>query len=263
MILGGVLCWAALLVAQGKYYTPRSGVGFYLGVIGTLMMVALLAYPLRKHVRAMQRWGQLKHWFRVHMWLGILGPLLVLFHSTFHIRSTNGAVALFSMLFVVGSGIVGRFVYTQIHYGLYGRRITLGKLQEEFRHHRSEADSQLHITPRIEQWIERFEHHGLGNERSLPGHALAFIVLGLRRRWTTYRCVRELKRISRLDPSRSTQSAVSTALSLIPSYLREVQQVAQFNAYERLFALWHVLHVPLIYLLAASTVFHVLAAYMY
>src|SRR5207253_6003483 len=93
----GLLGWAAYVVAYGKYYTPRSGVGFYLGVTGTLMMLALLAYPLRKHVRWMQRWGALKHWFRAHMILGVVGPTLVLFHSTFHIRSPNAAVALSSM----------------------------------------------------------------------------------------------------------------------------------------------------------------------
>jgi hypothetical protein len=263
LLLGGIVCWAAYLVAQGKYYTPRSDAGFYLGVIGTLVMVALFAYPLRKHVRLFHRWGQLKHWFRVHMWLGILGPLLILFHSTFHIRSTNGAVALFSMLFVVASGIVGRFVYTQIHYGLYGRRATLERLQQEFQLHRSEANPQFHIAPRVEQWIHRFERHALGQDRSLLLNASAFVGLGLRRRWVTFRCTRELHRIGRLDPSPRTRKAASEAVPLIPSYLREVQQVAQFSAYEQLFSLWHVLHVPLIYLLAASTAFHILAAYMY
>src|SRR5690349_24900850 len=113
------LAAAAFVVAQGKYYTPRSNFGFYLGVVGTTMMVVMLAYPLRKRVGFMQSWGNLKHWFRIHMILGIVGPTLVLFHSTFHIRSANAAVALFSMLIVVISGVIGRFVYTKIHYGLY------------------------------------------------------------------------------------------------------------------------------------------------
>ena len=53
------------------------------------------------------------------------------------------------------------------------------------------------------------------------------------------------------------------AVALVSSYLREIERVAQFTTYERLFSLWHVLHIPLIYLLAASTIFHILAAYMY
>jgi hypothetical protein len=50
---------------------------------------------------------------------------------------------------------------------------------------------------------------------------------------------------------------------LASSYLRESQRVAQFGTYERFFSLWHVLHIPLIYILAASTIFHIVAVYMY
>ena len=263
LIMGSLVAWAAYTVAYGKYYTPRSNFGFSLGVVGALMMLALLAYPLRKRVRWMQRLGPLKHWFRVHMWLGILGPTLVLFHSTFHIRSTNAAVALFSMLFVVASGMIGRFVYTQIHYGLYGRRATLEKIQEEWLSHADEARSRLHFAPQIEQWVRSFEHNALERERAFPLNLLHFVWLGLQRRWVTIRCARRLRQIWRLDSSPSVRKGASTAYPLIPSYLREVQRVAQFSAYERLFSLWHVLHVPLIYLLAVSTIFHIIAVYMY
>ena len=258
-----VVTWAAYHAAVGKYYTPRSNFGFYVGVVGTLMMVALLAYPLRKRVRWMQRWGALKHWFRIHMILGILGPTLVLFHSTFHIRSTNAAVALFSMLFVVASGIIGRFVYTRIHYGLYGRRATLDKLQEEFLSHADAAKSRFHFAPQVEQWVQTFEHAALERMHPFPMNFLSFIGVGIRRRWVAFRCTRRLRYMRDTDPNPAVRSNVEKALSLLSPYLQEVQQVAQFSAYERLFSLWHVLHVPLIYLLAASTIFHVIAVYMY
>jgi hypothetical protein len=50
---------------------------------------------------------------------------------------------------------------------------------------------------------------------------------------------------------------------LASSYLRACQRVAQFSTYERVFSLWHVLHIPLIYILAACTIFHIVAVYMY
>lgn len=255
--------WAAYLVANGKYYTPRSGFGFYLGVIGTVMMVALLAYPLRKHVSWMQRWGSLKHWFRIHMIMGIVGPTLVLFHSTFHIRSTNAAVALVSMLGVVISGVVGRFVYTKIHYGLYGRRATLEKLREACSGHADEAKSRLHFAPRVEQWLQSYERNTTRQDRSLAASAGHFLALGLTRAVIEFRCARELKRLLRLERRPEFRGGAPEAIALVSSYLREIERVAHFTTYERLFSLWHVLHIPLIYLLAASTVFHILAAYMY
>lgn len=268
--LGTFLGWLALCAllgaayqtASGAYYTPRSTVGFSLGVIGSLMMLALLAYPLRKHVRWMQRWGTLKHWFRVHMILGILGPTLVLFHSTFHIRSTNAAVALFSMLGVVLSGIIGRFVYTKIHYGLYGSRASLQALQEACAAHSESTASRFHFAPRVEQWLRSFARDAQG-ERPVTTQVINLVTLGLKRWWLEWRCARELRRLLKQERHPEFRGGAREAIQLASNYLTEVQRVAQFSLYERLFSLWHVLHIPLIYILAASALFHVVAAYMY
>ena len=103
------------------------------------MMLTLLLYPLRKRFRFASKLGALPKWFRWHMLLGILGPLTIIFHSTYHvyipyihpIGSPNAAVAMFSMLLVAGSGIFGRFFYTKIHHGLYGRMSTLERIAFE------------------------------------------------------------------------------------------------------------------------------------
>ena len=60
-----------------------------------------------------------------------------------------------------------------------------------------------------------------------------------------------------------TTGGASEAIHLARRHLREAERVAEFTAYERVFALWHVLHIPLIFLLAASAIFHVIAVYMY
>jgi hypothetical protein len=80
------------------YLTPKSGLGYWLGVMGAAAMLLLLLYPLSKRLRF--RWGVAKArlWFRLHMLLGLLGPSLILLHSNFEIsnwaRST--ATPLFS-----------------------------------------------------------------------------------------------------------------------------------------------------------------------
>jgi hypothetical protein len=262
-VLVGVSVWVAYKVATGQYYTPRSTVGFYLGVVGSVMLLLMLAYPLRKHVRWMQRWGALKHWFRIHMIMGIVGPTLVLFHSTFHLRSTNATVALFSMLGVVISGIIGRFIYTKIHHGLYGRRATLEKLQAEFAGHSNDAKSRLHFAPRVEHWLQSFERDSMQLDRSFTSHLISPLTIGLKRRILAFRCARELRRILKTERHPEFYGGSSEASQLAASYLRECQRVAQFSTYERVFSLWHVLHIPLIYILAACTIFHIMAAYMY
>lgn len=263
LVLLGLSVWVAYKVATGKYYTPRSNFGFYLGVVGSVMMLLMLAYPLRKHVHLMHRWGALKNWFRIHMIMGIIGPSLVLFHSTFHLRSTNATVALFSMLGVVISGIIGRFVYTKIHYGLYGRRATLGKIQAEFAGHSDDAKSRLHFAPRVEQWLQSFERDSMQLDRSFTSHLFSPLTIGSKRIILAFRCARELRRILKTERHPEFPGGASEAIQLVSSYLRESERVAQFSTYERFFSLWHMLHVPLIYILAACTIFHIVAVYMY
>ena len=50
---------------------------------------------------------------------------------------------------------------------------------------------------------------------------------------------------------------------LVRSYLRAVNSAAQFTTFERIFSLWHVMHIPLIYMLILSACYHVLAVHMY
>jgi hypothetical protein len=50
---------------------------------------------------------------------------------------------------------------------------------------------------------------------------------------------------------------------LVRRYLASVVRVAQFTAYERVFALWHVAHVPFVYLLVVSAIVHVVAVHAY
>lgn len=258
-----LLAWVAYKVAAGKYYTPRSGFGFYLGVVGSLMMVALLAYPLRKHVRFMYRWGALKHWFRWHMIMGIVGPTLILFHSTFHLRSLNATIALVSMLIVVASGVIGRFVYTRIHYGLYGSRATLERVQQEFAGRSDDMRSRFHMVPRVEEWLKSFERVANQVERSFVTMWWHLFSLGWKRRLCAFRCARELRAILRQERHPEFRGGAPEAIHLAKRFLREAERVAGFTAYERLFSLWHILHIPLIYLLAASTIFHIIAVYMY
>lgn len=259
----GLLVLVACKIATGKYYTPRSNVGFYLGVTGSLMMVAMLAYPLRKRLRFMQQWGALKHWFHWHMIMGIVGPTLVLFHSTFHLRSLNATVALTSMLIVVASGVTGRFVYRRIHHGLYGVRATLERLQQEFAGQSDEMQSRFHMVPHVEDWLKSYAQTAGLVEPSLVTMWWYFFTLRWKRLVCSFRCANELRKVLRKERHPEFPGGRSEAIRLARRYLREAERVAEFTAYERVFALWHVLHIPLIFLLAASAIFHVIAVYMY
>ena len=92
------------------YLAPDRGLGYALGIIGGSLMLVLLIYPARKRIEWLNVIGGVPIWYRAHMTLGIVGPLLVLFHSNFSLGATNSNVALFCMLAVSGSGLIGRYI---------------------------------------------------------------------------------------------------------------------------------------------------------
>jgi hypothetical protein len=113
--------------------TPSSGLGYWLGIAGSLMMVALLFYSFRKRQRRGWKLGSIPAWFRIHMILGILGPLLVVFHTNFQLKALNSTVALAAMLIVAFSGLVGRYIYGKIHGGLDSQKSTARNVEARLR----------------------------------------------------------------------------------------------------------------------------------
>ncbi|MEZ5921964.1 MAG: hypothetical protein R3C60_11510 [Parvularculaceae bacterium] len=91
-LIFGVLISAALVwgyAAKGGAYSSEHGLGYWLGIVGGVLMLALLLYPLRKHAPFMRGAGPVSYWFRMHMALGLIGPTLILYHAHFGLdRST-------------------------------------------------------------------------------------------------------------------------------------------------------------------------------
>lgn len=260
----------AFAISRTGWYTAGSDLGYYLGLIGGVLMLTLLAYPLRKHVRALSRAGSMRYWFRLHMVCGIMGPLLILMHSMFQFGSINAGVALVSMLLVAGSGVVGRFIYVRIHHGLYGEKATLRELQTRLGFDKADVKSKLHlIAPEVESRLLAFESYALKTDPTPLRRLWRFLTLGQRGRLACAASSRELGAAFRRRAQErgwdgvKLQRRLAMGRSLVARYLKSVRNVAQFNTYERLFSLWHVLHVPLVYMLAVSAVVHVVAVHMY
>jgi len=49
----------------------------------------------------------------------------------------------------------------------------------------------------------------------------------------------------------------------IKHFLNATLKTCEFSTYERLFGLWHVLHLPLFFMLIISGIVHVIAVHMY
>ncbi|HEX2201890.1 MAG TPA: hypothetical protein VHG91_01260 [Longimicrobium sp.] len=115
LALGTIAAVSAVYVpvARGGAPAPSGLLGHALGVAGfVLMLFAETGYTWRKNVRR-EGWGPMRHWLQAHVFAGLVGPYLVLLHTSFRFRGLAGVAALL-LLVVVASGVVGRFAYTAV-----------------------------------------------------------------------------------------------------------------------------------------------------
>ncbi len=253
------------LVRRDDLYTPASDFGYWLGVVGGSLMLVLLIYPLRKRFAALAVIGPLKHWFRFHMFAGVAGPLIVLFHSTFRVGSFNAAIALASMLLVVASGIVGRVIYRKIHNGLYGSRATATELQRALALQMDSLQGALARLPVLEREMGRFSALAALQPQGRWQHALHFATLDWKRRLASWRVHRAIAgRDSKVGAGdTATNENLRMLAKTLDDTLRAAQRTAQFATYEKLFSLWHIVHIPFLCMLVITALVHVIAVHAY
>ncbi len=265
-----VITALAWFVATAKPYTAGDNIGYNLGLVGGIMMLLLLIYSLRKRAGFMKHAGPVRRYFAFHMFLGVAGPILVLFHSTFKIGSMNSRIALYSMLLVAGSGLVGRFVYRHIHQGLYGRQTTLAEAEQQLSESAESVQSVLSLAPGIEEKLEDFRSYSVQKLQGAFARSWRFMTMrmrGLRLARTARKEVwQALEQIGRKEnwPQHEIAAQKKLASEKIFGYVEAVCSAARYQTWVRLFALWHVVHVPFLYLLIITGIVHVIAVnFMY
>lgn len=273
----GVAAMAALVFGwlrrDEDIITPKSGIGYWMGIVGALMMLALLGYSYRKRHPMERRMGSVPTWFRIHMLLGIGGPLLVVFHSNFHLGALNSNVALLSMLIVAMSGVIGRYIYGKIHMGLYGRKAELADIRRDIGGLRDKFDIQLGGKRSYDHFFKALEEFADQALEPAPATAVESFFRGAS---TVFRSAMLMRRLrpslrelvrhwgdkqgwSRLERCRREASLRGQ----VKAYMAAVEKAAELRFFERLFGAWHVLHLPLFFLLVSSALVHVWAVHRY
>jgi len=253
-----------LIIPTERYLTPQDGFGYFLGILGGSMMLSLLIYPLRKRMPSLAVIGSVRAWFKAHMILGVLGPIAILYHSNFSLGATNSNVALACMLIVAGSGLIGRYLYTRIHHGLYGQRATLRELTSDAENLRQHSGA-LKILPGLMDEVERAERH-ICEPSPL---VIRPILAAIRQHRETRRLMRLVRDAVAMAATRSPvldqqrQRFTLAARTYVDSRLMAARRVAEFEASERLFAAWHVLHLPMFLMLVIVGFVHVIAVNVY
>lgn len=233
--------------------TPGGLLEHGMGIVGTMLMVFTeLGYSFRKRVKWF-RAGALRLWLSVHIFTGIVGPTMVLFHTTLKF---NGLAMVTSLLtgLVVFSGFVGRYLYTAVPRTVAGVEMSREEMV------RASAEAQRALQAFAADKPARVQNALL---RTMPaiatsGTAGSVLLRGLRSRAQE----RRLKSALRGLDAREREIGREIAALQRQAWLAE-QQLVTLDAARRLLGIWHLVHLPIGLTLFGSVVIHIIAVIYY
>ena len=234
-----------------KSLKPSGVIGHGLGIIGSLMMIiGVSSYMLRKRVRRFIRLGLLKHWLEMHIFLCSVGPILVLYHTAFKFGGIV-AVSFWSMIAVVISGIIGRFIYIQIPRSIQGQEYSLDELKSLNQDYTDRLKVDFGIDDIL---IGKLEHF-----RNIQIHIRVnfFLISGLiiKDYFANKKLVGEIRRelISREIKSRNVKEIVK----LCNSKLILSRRITLLHSVHIIFKYWHIIHLPFAIIMMIIMMVHV------
>ena len=244
------------LVSSYLHEIPAAS-GFFghsIGILGfILMIITETLYTFRKRSRS-ARWGKMAAWLRFHIFTGLVGPYLVLLHTSWKFNGLAGAVLLLTVIIVL-SGIVGRYIYTSIPRTADGIELESAELERQMAgleaeiHHweQSHPEARRAISPALRDSTLQ------NKSTALQYWGRTFAEWGSQLQWWRYQ--RQL----------NAQIKVQTrSLEKLMQQHRMLQrQIISLSMARKTMALWHTIHIPIGLALFTSAFIHITAAIYY
>lgn len=254
-------------------FAPTGLVGQGLGIVGAGMIGSgVVLYSLRKRLPVLARVGKLRTWLRLHIFLCLLGPFLVLLHTTFKFGGVV-SISFWCMVAVVASGVFGRWVYVWIPRTANGRAIGYEELRGNLHRIFRELEGEVGMTgPEILNLVRPPDTTGAGegdrggrravsrgpDRRRRPRRRLGVFgavaasiayVLGRRREERRWRAA--------LGEAGIHGAPVERIVHALSEEGRIVQQLELLAPFQAAFRYWHAFHLPLATVMAIVLVLHI------
>ncbi len=238
-----------------KLLKPSGSLGHGLGILGTLfMIIGVSSYMIRKRVRYFSRLGILKHWLEFHIFLCTLGPLLVLFHTSFKFGGIV-SISFWSMVAVFLSGIVGRFIYIQIPRTIEGRELSLNEVKSL----KTDVGGVLNNAANLDEasYNEIIEL----TKKKIGIYQGNFFVSSIKTYLDDNKALRKAKSI--LKKSKLTRSERKEIIVLLKNEISLNGKIDRLNTMKNLLKYWHVAHLPFAFIMFIIMVVHVVITLLF
>jgi len=235
--------YGAALPARPKHelhalFKPSGLIGQGFGLLGGLFCLLTLLYPLRKRWRVLENAGAPRTWFQYHVYFGIAGPLFATLHTSFKFGGL-ASISYWSMMLVMASGFIGRFLFALLPRNQRGVLLSL-----------KEIEAEIHVVQHA------LETAGLRDTRMQP---VPGVTSGWRRLFRSMIVQRRQLRAwnQALRAQRRPAALNQRILSLISrKFFLESSRVT-LSLTMRAFSHWHTLHLPFTYLMFITLIVHV------
>ena len=220
------------------WFKPSGIMGHGLGIVGTLLMlIGVVIYILHKRYNMLGRWVRLRYLLEFHIFLCTVGPIMILFHTAFKFGGIV-SVAFWSMVAVVVSGVVGRFIYIQIPRTIEGRELSLNEIKE------LKTDLSTQLLGRV------------GTEPQMVSMVNDLTTSDARR--STKERNQLVRNIRKTLRSRSVNPRERKAiLTMVKNELSLSGRIDRLKKMQQLFKYWHVAHLPFALIMLIIVVLHV------
>jgi hypothetical protein len=240
-----------------------SGLRFWLGVTGATMMALLLFYPLRKLFSRSRILGSIGGWFQLHILLGLLGPVCILYHCNFGHGSSNANVALWSMLVVALSGIAGTFAYGRASHDFYTTRQLTLQHRDAIMAALSELNADVSGREALAAAFETFQAGLLTPRRGIVRGIIARLRVERSRLIITH-MIKDIlaARARRQELTRDDVRQIKGPLAQhLKRYMVVARSAASQSIREQIWARWRMFHVPVFLIMIVAASLHVIAVW--
>jgi hypothetical protein len=234
---------------------PTGVVGHGYGIVGSLMiLVGVVLYSSRKRLRVFAGAGKIKYFLEFHIFLCLLGPILVVYHTTFKIGGLV-AVSFWSMAAVVLSGLIGRYFYVQIPKGIQGNELSVGELTAENKKLAEILTTRFGLDADILRRIDAIASPPKDPAKMSMLETINFFVVNDLTRRARLRTV-----FGRLEQQGHHRHALRALRATAIRRVILTRRIALLQQFRRIFHYWHVVHLPFSIIMVAILLIHVAVA---
>lgn len=229
---------------------PSGIYGHGYGILGSVMLLLLLVYSIRKRSKWFPKIGKLSTWLKYHMFLGVMGPALVTFHTSFKVGGIV-AVSYWSMIIVMLSGFVGRYLYTKIPRSISGHELTLQEIEQQNHQLRVRLREEYSVSDAL---LEKIEELAKPHESKISDFKalFRFFWLDIKRPFALHQLYKKLKKDARVE-----KRELKNLKRLMRQKLSISRKVSALEITHKYFHNWHVFHKPFAYVMLFIMVIHI------